>query len=661
MFYRDLYRRHLLDMHIGHWNEEFLSQFSPEVYVENLKRAHVNYAMLYLQSHGGFCYFPTQTGVMHPALQRDPALMRKTVELCHRNGIRVCGYYSLIYNTEEHDRHPEWRMVLSDGRSRREACGEDGSLAFASPKVGRYGFCCPNNPDYVQFVFDQIDEMLAWFDCDSLFFDMPFWAHTCHCSYCLEAAGGTMPAEKTDELTEVKSRGMGRFVQAVTDHVKRRRPDMPVYHNFASAVAIGAGSGCNEEVLAACDYACGDLYGDLYNHSFACKFYRNASRTQPFEQMLSRCKPGLRMHTLTKSADELKTAVASTMAHHGATLIIDAIDPVGTMDSRVYDRMGDVFEFMMPYEPWFRGEAVEQVGVYYSMRSRRQDKTGALRGSIGASRAMIRRHIPHGVTGTFHSLDGYAMLVAPGLTALDSADHERLISYVENGGILYISGCGDRALFERLTGHRFVGLTKENVTYVAPVAGMEHLFGWFNASYPLPFEQAAPMVEGGIGKVIATLTLPYQAPDEWHFASIHADPPGKTTQFPAITVHDVGKGHVIWSALPLEEMPFPEYGDILLELLHMWGRPEYVFASDAPATVEITAFRDGEALLLNAVSMDENVEVGTVAPFTAEVTGEAGSVKLLPSGEEVPFTLLDGKTIFQTRPLHIFDMYRIEK
>ena len=36
MWYSDLFRRHLLDMHIEDWDEEFLSAFSPETYVDNL-------------------------------------------------------------------------------------------------------------------------------------------------------------------------------------------------------------------------------------------------------------------------------------------------------------------------------------------------------------------------------------------------------------------------------------------------------------------------------------------------------------------------------------------------------------------------------------------------------------------------------------------------
>ena len=46
-WYQTKFRRNLVDMHIEDWNEEFLSQFDPETYVENLKRGHINAPMLY--------------------------------------------------------------------------------------------------------------------------------------------------------------------------------------------------------------------------------------------------------------------------------------------------------------------------------------------------------------------------------------------------------------------------------------------------------------------------------------------------------------------------------------------------------------------------------------------------------------------------------------
>jgi len=361
------------------------------------------------------------------------------------------------------------------------------------------------------------------------------------------------------------------------------------------------------------------------------------------------------MHTLTKSHDELCTAVASTMAHHGATLIIDAIDPVGTMDSRVYDLIGKIFDFQAPYEPWFKGEMVEQVGLYYSLRSRGNPKEpGPLSGCIGAGKTLIRHHIPFGVTGSFAPLEGYSAIIAPALTDMDSFDAHRLVAFAENGGMLYLSGCGNKALVERLTGNRYIRTHEATCSYCAPQAGQETLFGGFNARYPLPFERSAPLVEVNGATVLATLTFPYTGPDDSRFASIHSDPPGIATAYPAVTVNRFGKGRVIWSALPFEDMPWPEYGQILLKLLAL---PTPFFTTDAPSHVELTAFRTDADILLHAVALDENTVTGDIAPFTVSVEGEAEEVLLLPAGIPIPFHTENGRTIFKTRPLHIFDTY----
>lgn len=47
MWYKNVYRRHLCDMHIDDWDESFLSQLSLEEYVENLKLEKIQSAMIY--------------------------------------------------------------------------------------------------------------------------------------------------------------------------------------------------------------------------------------------------------------------------------------------------------------------------------------------------------------------------------------------------------------------------------------------------------------------------------------------------------------------------------------------------------------------------------------------------------------------------------------
>ena len=120
------------------------------------------------------CYYPTETGVMHSAFNKDPYAMKKLIDFCHEGGIDVIAYYSINYNTLESKRHPEWAMVKEGGQAN-------------SPHMfsgDRYGLCCPNNPDYLQFMLDQTTEILEFADFDGIFYDMPFWSHICYCGHC---------------------------------------------------------------------------------------------------------------------------------------------------------------------------------------------------------------------------------------------------------------------------------------------------------------------------------------------------------------------------------------------------------------------------------------------------------------------------------------------
>ncbi len=666
-------------MHVDDWDESFLSRFSPEEYVENLKIARIQNAMLYFQSHVGLCYYPTESGVMHRALKGRESMMKRTEMLCHESGIAVTGYYSLNYNTVEHDRHPEWRMLEENGRSRRE--NEEGreaaeEFAFASKSPVRYGFCCPNNPSYRAFVYRQIDEMLDYFDVEGMFFDMPFWPHTCHCSHCrarwASEVGGELPTGEMQEgsalhrtLMRKKYEWMGEWIGSVTARVKAHGEQISVEHNFANAIAGDSNRGCGEEVNEACDFVGGDLYGGILNHSLACKFYKNITKNAPFDYMFSRCKPALRSHTLTKSEDEMLTEILLTTAHHGATMVIDAIDPVGTLDRRVYERIGRVFEREAAYEPYLHGKMVEDVGLYYGIRSRFGSSYcgfDSKDGCIGASRALIASHVPFGVTGGFYTLSDYSVIAAPMLSEQERLGE--LLRYVAEGGKLYFSGAGCQSLLAALTGGRLAGYTEHKQVYLAPTSENEALFGGFNAAYPLPFDTRAPLLENvKNGETVAYLTLPYTKPGERRFASIHSDPPGIATAYPAVLEGRYGKGSFIWSALPVEAIGIEEYQNILIGFLkRLRGEAPFSFVSNAPAEVEITLFEDADCYYVNVVHLAERTTMPTLPPFEIGIRTDAASdAELLPNGASIELSRRDGYVYLRTRPLHVFDLYRIRK
>ena len=620
-WYEGIYRRQLTDMHINDTDELFLSKFCADEYYDCLVRARIQSPMIYLQSHTGLCNYPTETARTHKHFLKGENELKRLIAKCKVGGMSVVGYYSLIFNNCAIEAHPEWEMKYPDGTTWRDH-GQ------------RYGLCCPNNADYREFVKAQIDELAREFkNIDGLFFDMPYWEVACHCDSCrerfLKETGMELP-EKLDwsdpvwrKFARARQDWMVDFVQFVKEYTARVMPWVTIEFNYAAVIGCDWLGGSTEGINAESEFTGGDLYGDLYSHSFACKYYYGVTKNQPFEYMTSRCDRTLREHTITKPQGSLEREILLTAAHHGASLIIDAIDPVGTLDSRVYDRVGAAFSRQLPYEPYMdKGKMYAEVAVYFDSRTMfsedggdRYNKTCA----IGAVRRLVERHVPVAVVsnGSLDDLSKYQMVIAPSLRDFENDEPLKLIDYVKNGGTLYLSGASDSRLMNAFFGARVVGKTYGDTkrrpvqqgarVYISPNAGAEDIFGEFNSRYPLPLTYYLPLVEGMTGDIKATVALPYAEPDDnAHFASIHSCPPWKCTEFPAYVVRNFGQGRVIWCAAELEYDDRRAFGDIFggIALSHVHRKYEIT----ASPSIEAVIFEsEGESLIsLCDLTYDEN-------------------------------------------------------
>lgn len=672
-WYKNSYRRNLVDMHIEDWNEEFLSKFSAEEYCDNLKRGKIQSAMIYLQNHNGQCFFPTKVGHTHRRFAEGENEIRRLIDLCHENNIDVIGYYSLIYNTFEEDRHKDWRVYGPDGMSRRERGGQS----------GRYGLLCPNNPEYREFLKVQIKELLDYFDVDGMFYDMTFWPDFCDCKYCherYEKETGKQemvfePDMKNPEFRlhrQKRAEWMGEFAKFVTEYTKELRPGMTVEHNYANSIAGNVFNCSTELVNDWCDYTGGDLYGDLYGHSFTAKYYRTVSQKQPYEYMTCRCDRRLYQHTITKSEQHLETEVMLNVANHAATLIIDAIDPRGTMDSRVYDRIGKIFEKEMQYESHMKGAPVCDFGVLYftlgynGVPAESAEKAYEHRdAAVSATKHLIKNHIQFNVLpGNRAALEDYKCVLAPAISGADEQMIDRIVAYVENGGIFYFSGVGEPKLLERLLQAEYVEMNDYAANYIAPKAEAQDMFGEFNADYPLPIEYPMPIVKAGHPKdVLACLTYPYTNPSERKFASIHSNPPGIATDFPAVLARKIGKGKVIWSAASIENDDRAAFGEVFANIIeYLLTKEERSLLSDAPKRVELVTYDLGDRLQINAVDLLSLEEALALPAFRVQVKMDKEPKKLVnvTSGAEVPFVYENGYGVFTVDSLKGYEMFEFE-
>lgn len=664
MWYKNSYRRHLLDMHINDWNKDvFLRDFSPESYVENLKRANVKSAMIYLQSHVGYCYYPTKSGHTHSAFLDKPDAMKKLVDLCHKNNIDVTAYYSINYNNIEAEAHPEWKIVPMKG---------DAELEFGGD---RYGYCCPNNPEYHEFVKMQIKEMMEYADFDCLFFDMPFWRYPCHCKHCVakwnKIYEGEMPSTRNtkewDNYIALKETWTDEYIADFNAYIKSINPNMTIYYNYACSLLPADEFISSEVINKHQDFASGDIYRGAITQSFGCKYFDAVTPNKPFEYMTGRCDFTLACHTVTKSDDKLKLAAMMTVAHHGANFFIDAIDPKGTMDSRFYNKLGEIYRQTEKYEPYMNGELIADVGLFYCLEGRGmnvQSEFGSYNATLTASKNLIRKKIPFGVfsQGTIDQISKYKALIMANPKFLNDNTVNAVKKYVKNGGILYFSGSDEPKLLKEFLNTEVLDTTYSDYTYLSPKPEYEKLLLDFNAEYPLACQCKLPIIKDiENAEVLATITLPYiNADDPDAFASIHSNPPGTPTNHQGIVIKNYGKGKVIWSAFGLEAKTIKAYREILVNLLNYAGLGDLSVTAKASPSVEVVAFKNPDSITLSAVYITDDEDTEIQSPFEIKVKCEnAKSVKLLPNGEEISFTEEGEYITFKTKELNIFDMYEI--
>lgn len=663
-WYKQAYRRNVIDMHIMDWNPEFLSRFDPDVYVERLRTAKAQSAVLYAHSHAGLCYFPTKLGKTHAAYEGKDHLAR-TVDGLRKNDIAVVLYMSLIHDTWAYRNHDEWKIRRADGAGAAEG--------------SRYGICCPNAIGYRDYIAGLAEEVCAQYEFEGIRFDMTFWPRVCYCAHCAkrfaDEVGGEVPKTINWEdpawvaFQRKREAWLVEFAKHMTQTVKNRKPNATVEHQ-ASTFLANWRLGVTEPLAAQNDFLQGDFYGDALQGSLIRKLLHNLSPNLPYGFETS-VMLNLQNHTALKSEALLAAKAAASIADGGAFIFIDAIDPAGTINPATYETMGRVFAQTIPYEEHAGGELVQEVAVYLSTESKFDfaqnglsvedySREGAphLEALIGACRALRAHHVPYGVITKkdLAKLDRHKVLILPNVLMMDDEEIAGIRAWVDGGGKLYASRDtslvtkdgkrqGDFMLGD-LFGVTNTGTTAERVTYIAP--SNTEIFSPYTIASPLmlPATQRSIVAKEGV-IVLGTLTLPYTNPDDGEkYASIHSNPPGIATDKPSVVAKRFGKGLVIYAAEALEV--HEHCAGIFVRLLRMLC-PQFAIEGDIPACVEFTLFHqpDRKRLVLSAVNFQKelpNLPVRS-AGVSVDVKGHAVKRVLeLPDGAEIPHST-DGERV----------------
>lgn len=672
------YRRSLLDMHIPAWDEKFLSEYDPNSLAENYSNANVEAVLLYCKSHMGLSYWPTPVGGIHPAA-KDRDLVGELVQALKERGIRAAAYHSNVYDNWAAETNPEWRT-----KSPNTLVGGENHTALGK----RYGTLCVNNPDYLEFEKVQISALLSRYDFDALWVDMVFWPTICVCSHCQKKSeqelGFAIPQvidwndAKWNQFQDARVRWLDEFWIAIRDAARAVQPGIPIAHNFAATVG-GWYNASTTHQSALDTFTGGDLYGGRDQQLVISKLMHSISKVQPAEYMTSRT-PDLRYHVQLRSERELLVQALGAIANHHAFLFIDAIDPVGTVQPGVYQRMGNIFRHIEKYEKNLGGKPVQEVAVYFSDNAKmnwEEDGTPISNGPnpviphhynfFGACKALQEEHIPFGIItkSQLPNLNEFKVLVLPDVLRMDEEERAAIARYVSSGGKLYASGgtgFGD-TLKGRLTENLLTEIlgVQETEPYeggvlflkpqepnlVSAVAPEEYVSWGLTPSMDLA--ELAPVKKLDVkrfraknaAEVIASLTLPYGYPHSGSlsghgFASIHSSPPWIDTAEPAIVSNKYGSGEAIYSIAPIEGSPDHASKKLFVTLINRLLGDEVRLVAKAKDNVWLTVFDqlDKGVCLVSALNYDES-DFGSKVSLEATVRAPAG-YKFVGSFSESP-------------------------
>lgn len=696
-WFKHSFWRNLVDMHIPDWNPEFMTCFSPKQYAENMLVAEVDASELYTGNCLGICFWPTRAGHMHAGLKGQD-LVGPTLELLQQNGLQTLAYFN-IWSRWAFDHHPDWRLVRINGTH---------TTQYPDGSPSRYGQCCLSSPGYQAYVRAQMADLASSYSFSGAWIDMLGWFGTiCCCPDCrrryYDETGQEIP-EVVDwydpnwvRFQRKREAWLVDFAVMVRQALLAVKPDISIVFN-CGAWQSGWMGGNTQAFLDQSDYLAGDFYGNSLMYSTYCKFLNNTTNNRPIEFMTSRCV-SLYDHTTMKTSEELEFTACGSFAHNGAFVFIDAINPDGTMNPRLYEQMGALHRKLKKYQAELAPDAtlLRDVSFLFNFESfispahngtpLRQLAEGtqpkALAGSprekmMNISRFMIADHLAFDLT-CLKQLDEAVkesqLIIIPNQHVMLAGELDRLKDFVRQGGSLLITGQsghvdrnGNRLAdfaHAAMSGVHLLGKTAEDVTYLRPMPGFEALFAGYDEKYPLSVDRPSTLVRiDDDVQVLARLTLPWSHSQEIHrFGSAISNPPGIDTEYPALTLRPYGSGQIMYLSVPLEEIEFDAQQQIFTGLMRYLVAKPLLIQTNAPAWLEVMVYADKEhgRYLIYALKIMETYYEGSVqnVNISIRLPGVSGALRNISTGESVVWHREDDYICWTENQINDFAMYTL--
>lgn len=443
------FRQIHLDFHTSELIKGIGAEFDADDFAKTLKDAHVNSITCFARCHHGMIYYDSKINKerIHPYLvEKD--LLKKQIEVCHKNDIKVPVYTTVQWDMYTAVRHPEWLVRKTDGSCEGDYFNKDGF----------YERLCVNTP-YIDFLKKHVTEFVTELNCDGVFFDIVS-EMDCSCTYCMESMKnkGMNPLDEQDRKLHYRQ-VMNQFKKEMSSLVWSIRPGILVFFN--------SGHVSFKDKLPSKDtyshYEIESLPsgGWGYMHfPVTCRYTRNLGKDYLAHTGKFHTSWG-DFHSF-KNVEALEYEIFRMLALNSKCLIGDQLEPSCALSKPVYDLIGKVYAKVEEKEPWCtNADHIAEIGVFVPTDEKSR---------VSSSQAAIESLLSQ-LSYQFDFIDQdmdfykYKLLIIPERITIDDNMDKKLCEYLKNNGKVI-------SVFDSIFSQSSVKIIKETVDdYNQPVKG----------------------------------------------------------------------------------------------------------------------------------------------------------------------------------------------
>ena len=556
-------------------------------------------------------------------LPKDRDLLKELIEECHKRGIRVVARFDFSKTEDRtYQEKPGWFVREWDRRPQAYGITRPGEWTLL------YTTCINGGYHNDEVAVPVIHEALRRYDVDGVFFNAPHYER-CYCDACRkkyrETYGKELPAPGEEQAAagsptlawRVASAGMepdwaSRCVrdniEKIYRAIKEEKPDAPMilYYNLYR-------DNLNDR-LATADMLCTEPQDVLsLGYREIPQFWKPALSIRMGRTMLEEAPapfgiihscPGMDWrHTGIPPAEHLfwmaQIPANGGYLWHSLTGFGDTIT-----DKRILHSVGEINRRIAKVEDEMEGaRSVSETVVLWNARESGE----------GWAEGLLNRQEQFDLLDSYQlekrRLEKYRVAILPGDYPLDREKAEVLKEYVASGGNLIAEGTGGlEELCEVLGVEREMGSSEElSASYWRFEEGSGELRSGFEETLMLPHRGKVAYCTPVAGtRVLATLVPPFAPLDAVGAPPERASILCPHTELPLCTMHEYGKGKVLFLPFELSRLAqrykLVDHYRLMQNCVTLLLGKEKAFCAQAVGGIQAMAYRGKGRLLVHFVN-----------------------------------------------------------